>query len=134
MKYVPSWMNPNIHTYRPEIDGLRAIAVIAVIWFHAGLPGAPAGYIGVDIFFVISGYLITSLIRHDLQKNRFSISHFYERRARRILPALYVVTAATLIISAFILGAREMRQLSNSVIFVVTFLSNFHFLDKIDYF
>jgi peptidoglycan/LPS O-acetylase OafA/YrhL len=77
--------------YRPEIDGLRAIAVLPVIFFHAGWSLFQGGYVGVDIFFVISGYLITSIIAEDLAYKKFSIRHFYERRARRILPALFFV-------------------------------------------
>ena len=70
--------------YRPEIDGLRAIAVISVILFHAGFKTFEGGYIGVDIFFVISGYLITKIILKDLKQNTFSLSTFYKRRARRV--------------------------------------------------
>ena len=77
--------------YRSEIDGLRAIAVLPVVLFHAGFEVFAGGFIGVDVFFVISGYLITSIIIFDLQKNRFSLLDFYERRARRILPALFFV-------------------------------------------
>ena len=72
--------------YRPEVDGLRAVAVLAVVFFHTGL-GVPGGYIGVDVFFVISGYLITSLIVKDLQLGRFSMLDFWERRARRTVPS-----------------------------------------------
>ncbi|MBU2994074.1 acyltransferase [Octadecabacter sp. 1_MG-2023] len=81
--------------YRKEIDGLRTVAVVPVVMFHAGLPGFAGGYVGVDVFFVISGFLITSLLLEDLQRDRFSIVHFYERRARRILPALVLVVAAS---------------------------------------
>ena len=77
--------------YRSEIDGLRALAVVPVILFHAGFETFSGGFVGVDVFFVISGYLITSLIIEDLENNRFSIVSFYERRARRILPALVFV-------------------------------------------
>jgi peptidoglycan/LPS O-acetylase OafA/YrhL len=76
--------------YRPEIDGLRAAAVIPVVLFHAGYAGMSGGYIGVDAFFVISGYLITSIILAEQSRRRFSIANFYERRARRILPALFL--------------------------------------------
>ena len=74
--------------YRREIDGLRAVAVIPVIFFHGGLFGATGGYIGVDVFFVISGYLITTILVEEIDSGKFSILGFYERRARRILPAL----------------------------------------------
>ena len=86
--------------YRPEVDGLRAIAVLAVVLFHSGL-GLPGGYIGVDVFFVISGYLITSLIINDLQQGKFTLANFWERRARRIIPALVTVVLATLIADGF---------------------------------
>ena len=77
--------------YRSEIDGLRALAVLPVIFFHAGFTSFSGGYVGVDIFFVISGYLITSIIINEKQNNNFSLINFYERRARRILPALFLV-------------------------------------------
>jgi len=78
-------------TYRPEIDGLRAVAVVPVILFHAGVGALAGGFVGVDVFFVISGYLITSIILRERAEGRFSMLRFWERRARRILPALYVV-------------------------------------------
>lgn len=77
--------------HRAEMDGLRAISVLPVIFFHAGFSAFHGGFIGVDVFFVISGFLITSLIQEDRQRGRFSIADFYERRARRILPALCFV-------------------------------------------
>jgi len=67
-------------SYRPDIDGLRAIAVLSVLLFHAGVPGFSGGYVGVDIFFVISGYLITGIIYKEIALKRFSLTHFYERR------------------------------------------------------
>ena len=75
--------------YRPEIDGLRALAVVPVILFHAGFELFNGGFVGVDVFFVISGYLITTIIFEDIENKRFSIVNFYERRARRILPNLF---------------------------------------------
>jgi len=75
--------------YRSEIDGLRALAVIPVIFFHAGFEIFKGGYVGVDIFFVISGYLITTIIINEMELGKFSLINFYERRARRILPALF---------------------------------------------
>ena len=83
--------------YRADIDGLRAVAVIGVVLFHAGM-GVRGGFVGVDIFFVISGYLITSIILRDLRENSFSMLDFWERRARRIFPALAVVVLATLLV------------------------------------
>ncbi len=82
-------------TYRPEIDGLRAVAVIPVVLFHAGFDAFKGGFVGVDVFFVISGYLITSIIVSELAAGTFTIRHFYERRARRILPALSLVLVAS---------------------------------------
>ena len=77
--------------YRREIDGLRALALLPVILFHAGFETFGGGFVGVDVFFVISGYLITTIILTELENNKFSIINFYERRARRILPALFFV-------------------------------------------
>jgi|TARA_B100001093_G_scaffold183532_1_gene176164 peptidoglycan/LPS O-acetylase OafA/YrhL len=79
--------------YRAEIDGLRALAVLPVILFHAGFEWFGGGFVGVDVFFVISGYLITTIIISDMSEGKFSIVNFYERRARRILPALFFVMA-----------------------------------------
>ena len=76
--------------YRKEIDGLRALAVVPVILFHAGFVNFGGGFVGADIFFVISGYLITAIILNDMSKNSFKLIDFYERRARRILPALFL--------------------------------------------
>jgi peptidoglycan/LPS O-acetylase OafA/YrhL len=112
--------------YRPEVDGLRAVAVLAVVFFHAGL-GFPGGYIGVDVFFVISGYLITSLIVNDLQQGRFTIVNFWERRARRIIPALAAVVLATLIAGWFLLLPREYAALGKSAAWQSIFLANIYF-------
>ena len=78
--------------YRAEIDGLRALAVLPVLFFHAGFQPFSGGYVGVDVFFVISGYLITTLIIYEIDSKGFTISNFYERRARRLLPALFFLT------------------------------------------
>ena len=106
--------------YRPEIDGLRALAVIPVIFFHGGFEIFRGGFVGVDIFFVISGYLITSIILSDLKNNNFSIINFYERRARRILPALFLISFVSLIFGYFFLLPDEFKNLGQS--FVSTFL------------
>ena len=76
--------------YQAEIDGLRALAVLPVVLFHAGFEPLSGGYVGVDVFFVISGYLITSLLIQDIENEKFSLINFYERRARRIIPALFL--------------------------------------------
>lgn len=120
--------------YRPEIDGLRAIAVLSVILFHAGLNAVPGGYLGVDIFFVISGYLITSIISTEMEDGRFTFAAFYERRARRILPALIVVLLACVpFVLAFMLP-REVTEFSKSVIAVCAFASNVFFWAQSGYF
>lgn len=110
--------------YRREIDGLRAFAVIPVILFHAGIQTFSGGYVGVDIFFVISGFLITSIILSELEKDEFSLLNFYERRARRILPALFVMMAATLIAGYFTLMPDEFKNLGQSVVATTLFSNN----------
>ena len=102
--------------YRPDIDGLRAIAGLAVIAFHASSGLAPGGFVGVDIFFVISGYLISSLIFKDLEKGSFRFTDFYTRRIKRILPAYIVVSLFTLAISTYLL-------IPNDYIFYTTSLA-----------
>src|SRR5882757_6873102 len=94
--------------YRKEIDGLRAVAVIPVILFHAGITTFSGGYVGVDVFFVISGYLITSIILDDKTRGRHSIARFYERRARRILPTLSVVVLASTVPAWFLMDAEQL--------------------------
>ena len=94
--------------YRSEIDGLRALAVVPVILFHAGFKVFSGGFVGVDVFFVISGYLITTILLNDLEAGKFSIVNFYERRARRILPALCVVMLACLPFAWIWLSSQDM--------------------------
>ena len=113
--------------YRKEIDGLRAIAVLPVILFHADISGFSGGYIGVDVFFVISGYLITSIILEEKCQNRFSIIAFYERRARRILPALSFVLVFTTIAAYVSLPAHSLKAYSQSLVSVSSFSSNLYF-------
>ena len=120
--------------YRAEIDGLRAIAVVAVILYHAGFAFAGGGFVGVDVFFVISGFLITSIIIQDLQAESFSIRRFYERRARRILPALLVVSALCLVPAWFWMFPDEFVAFGHSVIGVATFSANVVFWLKTNYF
>jgi len=120
--------------YRSEIDGLRAVAILPVLLFHAGFSVFSGGYIGVDVFFVISGYLITSIILAELKKDNFSLKRFYERRARRILPALSVVLLATSILTFIFMPPELMKSYSNSLMSVVTFSSNFHFYMSSGYF
>ena len=120
--------------YRPEIDGLRALAVIPVIFFHAGFSFLSGGFVGVDVFFVISGYLITSIIIKELNNNKFSIKRFYERRARRILPALIFVILISSIISFIFLTKSELGSYFKSVIATLLFFSNFYFYKTTPYF
>ncbi len=120
--------------YREDIDWLRAIAVLAVVAFHFEAPAVYGGFVGVDIFFVISGYLITGIIQSEVKEGRFSFARFYERRVRRLLPALYVMVAATAIPSFHSLLASEQSEFFRSVAAVVTFTSNFFFWFQTGYF
>tara|TARA_B100001057_G_C22839271_1_gene946429 strand:+ start:277 stop:2301 length:2025 start_codon:yes stop_codon:yes gene_type:complete len=120
--------------YRPEIDGLRAIAVVLVILSHAGIKFFNGGFIGVDLFFVISGYLITTIIIEDLEKREFSIGHFYERRIRRIIPALSVVIFFSSIAAWFLLSSVALNKYGDAVIGVSLFFSNFIFWRQQGYF
>lgn len=120
--------------YRPEIDGLRAIAVGAVILFHAGFAVFSGGYVGVDVFFVISGYLITGILMKDLAEDRFSILKFYERRARRILPALVFVLIATVPFAWLWMYPSQLLDFGKAVLAVVVFASNILFWREVDYF
>ena len=120
--------------YRPEIDGLRAVAVIPVILFHAGLSGFRGGFVGVDVFFVISGYLITTIIATEIARDEFSIVRFYERRARRILPALFLVLAVSLPFAWLWLLPKDMRSFSKNLQDVALFVSNFSLARQGGYF
>ncbi|MEM8632044.1 MAG: acyltransferase family protein [Pseudomonadota bacterium] len=120
--------------YRPEIDGLRAIAVVPVVLFHAGISGFDGGFVGVDVFFVISGYLITTIIVDEVAEGRFSLARFYERRARRILPVLFFVVLVCLPFAWFWLMPRYLETFNLSVLGVATFTSNFLFWSRTGYF
>ena len=120
--------------YRSEIDGLRAVAVVPVILFHAGFEIFSGGFAGVDIFFVISGYLITSIIMSEMEKGKFSILTFYERRARRILPALFFMLFSCLPFAWLWLNPVDMKDFAQSLIAVSTFLSNILFWRETGYF
>lgn len=120
--------------YRKEIDGLRALAVLPVIFFHAGFAAFGGGFAGVDVFFVISGYLITTIILTGLQQGTFSIFNFYERRARRILPALFFVLLTCIAISLLWLLPLDMEDFSKSLIAVSLFASNILFWHQSGYF
>tara|TARA_B110000003_G_scaffold276490_1_gene323268 strand:- start:3900 stop:5762 length:1863 start_codon:yes stop_codon:yes gene_type:complete len=120
--------------YRAEIDGLRAIAVFSVIFFHLDLNFFRGGYIGVDIFFVISGYLITSLILNELNNGNFKITNFYERRIRRIIPVLFFVIIVSIFSFIFILQPYELISFGKSLISNIFFFSNILFWREGGYF
>lgn len=120
--------------YRKEIDGLRAIAVLPVILFHAGFSWFSGGYVGVDIFFVISGYLITMILLREMESGTFSIAKFYERRARRILPALLFVMICCIPFAYLWMTPQQLKDFSQAFIAVSIFSSNILFWRKEDYF
>ncbi|MDQ7070887.1 MAG: acyltransferase family protein [Rhodobacterales bacterium] len=120
--------------YRREIDGLRAVAVIPVILFHAGFTVFSGGYVGVDIFFVISGYLITTILINELEQGNFSILRFYERRARRILPALFFVMLFCIPFAWMWMLPSQLEDFSQSLVAVGLFVSNILFWRESGYF
>ena len=120
--------------YRADIDGLRAVAVLSVIVFHAFPSALPGGFLGVDIFFVISGFLIFSIIYQNLQRGNFSIVDFYQRRIRRIFPALLTILIATLAAGYYLFLPDEMQLLGKHVLGATTFLSNFVLWNESGYF
>ncbi len=120
--------------YRSDIDGLRTLAVMPVIFYHAGMTLFSGGYVGVDIFFVISGYLITSIIVRELDEDRFTIANFYVRRVKRIFPALYFLLAFTFILSFFSLMPAHFEGFGKSVVSTVLFGSNILFWQESGYF
>ncbi len=128
---------PNTHShpkYRPDIDGLRAIAILSVVGFHAFPDFVPGGFVGVDIFFVISGFLISSIIFKELSSGSFSFANFYARRIKRIFPALILVLSACLLFGWFILLIDEFQQLGKHVAAGVAFISNFVLKKESGYF
>lgn len=121
-------------TYRPDVDGLRAVAVLSVLGFHAFPQFMPGGFVGVDIFFVISGFLISRLILEDLNNHAFSVLAFYQRRIRRILPALLVVMLFSILAGWFILFPDEYAQLAQHVAAATAFILNFSLWRESGYF
>src|ERR1700754_2000118 len=116
--------------YRPDIDGLRAIAVLPVCFFHLGLPGFPGGFVGVDVFFVISGFLMGRLIGGDLAGERFSLVTFYERRARRLLPALFALLACCFVAALWLIPPKLFSDFGAALAGAVLFASNLVFWRK----
>lgn len=125
-----------MHTFgtRRDIDGLRALAVIPVVLYHFGFGAFSGGFVGVDIFFVISGFLITSIIFREINAGRFSFVDFWARRARRILPALSVVLLACLVVGWLLLTPKDFSQLGRAVRYQATFMSNILFMRQDGYF
>jgi peptidoglycan/LPS O-acetylase OafA/YrhL len=121
-------------SYRPDIDGLRTLAVVPVVLFHAGIGPFTGGYVGVDIFFVISGYLITSIIYKEIRAKNFSVTNFYDRRCRRILPALSAVLLFCIIAGFAFLTPNDYRNLGESILATTFFVSNIYFWKKTGYF
>ena len=133
---MPKSEDPNSHLthpkYRPDIDGLRAIAVLSVVGFHAF--GITGGFAGVDIFFVISGFLISTIIFENLQRNSFNFLEFYQRRIRRIFPSLLLVLISCLVFGWFTLFADEYAQLGKHVASGAGFISNLVLWSESGYF
>lgn len=128
------WSCPLSLKYRPEIDGLRTIAVLPVVFFHAGFVGFSGGYVGVDIFFVISGFLITTILLREAEGEGISLVRFYERRARRILPALFLVILTSIPLAWLTMYPSQMEDFSQSILSVLFFISNIYFWREDDYF
>jgi peptidoglycan/LPS O-acetylase OafA/YrhL len=120
--------------YRADIDGLRALAVLPVVFFHAGFDFFSGGYIGVDIFFVISGYLITIILLKDIFSGKYSLAGFYERRARRILPAYLVMMLIVTVAGYFLFLPSEFKNLAESMLSSLGFVSNIYFWKNSGYF
>ena len=110
-------------TYRPDIDGLRAVAVISVILFHLNSSWLPGGFLGVDIFFVISGYLIGGILFRELSTNTFSLKNFYLRRMRRILPAFFAVVIFVLVVGGQLMVQVVMTGIPHEVLLCGVFSS-----------
>ena len=119
--------------YRPEVDGLRAIAILPVMFFHTGLPNFKSGLIGVDIFFIISGYLITSLIYKEASNKKFSLKNFYLRRIRRLLPALFLMMVITIPISFYLMQPYHLENFGQSLVATSLMSNNFLLYLTTDY-
>lgn len=120
--------------YRPDIDGLRSLAILPVLLYHAGVPGFPGGFVGVDVFFVISGYLITLILVREIAEERYSVRSFYERRIRRIFPALLTVLAFVLAASPAFLLPSDFASIGRDAISALLFVANINFWRQSGYF
>lgn len=124
----------HVPEYRADIDGLRAISVISVVLYHAFPGWMKGGFIGVDVFFVISGFLITSILLRGVEQGNFSFFDFYARRIRRIFPALIVVLVFVYLWAWFFLLPDEFRMLGKSMVASAAFVSNFLSWHEVGYF
>ncbi len=120
--------------YRADVDGLRCIAVLLVVFYHAGVPFISGGYVGVDVFFVISGYLITKILVNEIEAGRFTYQQFYLRRIKRLFPALFVVLFVTGMVGFVLLMPGEFEDLGESIATTALFTSNFLFFNEAGYF
>src|SRR5665647_3561709 len=116
-------------SYRPDIDGLRAVAIVLVLMFHLGVGFTKGGFIGVDVFFVISGFLISGIIAKEAAGSRFSFGHFYERRIRRLFPALFCVFAVFSVAGLFVLFPPELEAYGKSLGAATLFVANIFFFE-----
>jgi len=121
-------------SYRPDIDALRGVAVLLVVIFHAFPEVIPGGFIGVDVFFVISGYLITSIILKSFNKGDFSIKEFYSKRIRRLFPALIVVLFTTIVLGWLVLFPDEFKQLGDHIAHSAIYVLNYVLIGEAGYF
>ena len=131
---TPRPPNSGKHAYRPDIDGLRAVAIVPVVLFHLGVAGFAGGYVGVDVFFVISGYLISSIILPEVRQGTFSFAYFYERRTRRLFPALFTVLAATTCAAVVLLLPSDLYSYGSSLVGTTLFGANILFWRTAGYF
>jgi peptidoglycan/LPS O-acetylase OafA/YrhL len=126
----------SIHAFRPDIEGLRGVAVLLVVLYHVGIPWTPGGYVGVDVFFVLSGYLISGLVVREVERTgRLDLVSFYGRRARRLLPSSALVVLCTLLVGWLLYSPSELETLSSSALAASAYVSNFFFASRAgDYF
>src|SRR3954466_15039972 len=124
------------NNFRPDIEGLRAIAIVAVLLCHAGIPFLAGGYVGVDVFFVISGFLITRLLVGEMDRTgSISLLRFYARRARRLLPLTLVVLAVVALLSALLLSPVRDKEVAGDIVSSALYVANWHFAaQSVDYF